>query len=173
MVYWINGPYGVGKSTVAEVLQKELPKAHIFDAEEVGNAIRDNFPEESKYSIIFEGYSLWRETNYKLLKEIYERYDGDIIVPMTLTLPESYEEIIKCLMDSDIKVKYVILDADYMTIHDRIIAGERKRDAGACRISTCAWRRCKMIGMQFISIPATSRQNRLQRKLLESQKSPL
>ena len=70
MIYWINGPYGVGKSTVAEVLQKKLHKAHIFDAEEVGNAIRDNFPEESKYSIIFEGYSLWRETNYKLLKEI-------------------------------------------------------------------------------------------------------
>ena len=39
MIYWINGPYGVGKSTVAEALQKMLPKAHIFDAEEVGNAI--------------------------------------------------------------------------------------------------------------------------------------
>ena len=127
MIYWINGPYGVGKSTVAEALQKKLPKAHIFDAEEVGNAIRDNFPEESKYSIIFEGYSLWRETNYKLLKEIYEKYDGDIIVPMTLIMPESYEEIIKRLMDLDVKVKYVILDADYLTVHDRIIArGEKE-----------------------------------------------
>ena len=108
MVYWINGPYGVGKSTVAEVLQKKLPKAHIFDAEEVGNAIRDNFPEESKYSIIFEGYSLWRETNYNLLKEIYEKYDGDIIVPMTLIMPESYEEIIKRLMDLDVNGSFPI-----------------------------------------------------------------
>ena len=41
---------------------------------------------------------------------------------MTLTLPDSYEEIIKKLMDSDIKVKYIILDADHMTVHDRIIA---------------------------------------------------
>ena len=155
MIYWINGPYGVGKSTVAEALQKMLPKAHIYDAEEVGNAIRDNFPEESKYSIIFEGYSLWRETNYKLLKEIYERYDGDIIVPMTLTLPMSYEEIIKRLIDSDIKVEYVILDADHMTVHDRIIArGEKegcwcmqnidvclealKNDQQAVHIDTCA-----------------------------------
>jgi deoxyadenosine/deoxycytidine kinase len=127
MIYWINGPYGVGKSTVAEILQKKLPKAHIYDAEEVGNAIRDNFPEESKYSVIFEGYSLWRETNYKLLKEICEKYDGDIIVPMALTLTASYEEIIKRLKDSEIKVKYVILDADHMTIHDRIIArGEKE-----------------------------------------------
>ena len=28
MIYWINGPYGVGKSTVAEALQKMLPKAN-------------------------------------------------------------------------------------------------------------------------------------------------
>lgn len=45
MIYWINGAYGVGKSTVAETLQKKLAKAHIFDAEEVGNAVRDNLPE--------------------------------------------------------------------------------------------------------------------------------
>ena len=54
MIYWINGAYGVGKSTVAEYLKKKLNKAHIFDAEEVGNAIRDNYPEESKHSVIFE-----------------------------------------------------------------------------------------------------------------------
>lgn len=56
MIYWINGAYGVGKSTVAEQLRAKLPKAHIFDAEEVGNAVRDNYPEECKHSIIFEGY---------------------------------------------------------------------------------------------------------------------
>ena len=43
MIYWINGAYGVGKSTVAEQLRAKLPKAHIFDAEEVGNAVRDNY----------------------------------------------------------------------------------------------------------------------------------
>ena len=32
MIYWINGAYGVGKSTVAEQLRAKLPKAHIFDA---------------------------------------------------------------------------------------------------------------------------------------------
>ena len=70
MIYWINGAYGVGKSTVAEQLRAKLPKAHIFDAEEVGNAVRDNYPEECKHSIIFEGYPLWRELNCKLLKDI-------------------------------------------------------------------------------------------------------
>ena len=39
MIYWINGAYGVGKSTIAECLKKKLTKAHIFDAEEVERLI--------------------------------------------------------------------------------------------------------------------------------------
>ena len=29
MIYWINGSYGVGKTTIAECLVKELKKAYI------------------------------------------------------------------------------------------------------------------------------------------------
>ena len=44
MIYWINGPYGVGKSALADKLHEINPNSFIFDAEEVGNAIRDNMP---------------------------------------------------------------------------------------------------------------------------------
>lgn len=46
MILWISGPYGVGKSTLAEVLAGQLPGAMIFDAEAVGNAVRGNYPGE-------------------------------------------------------------------------------------------------------------------------------
>ena len=121
MIYWINGAYGVGKSTVAEALCRKLPKAHIFDAEEVGNAVRDNYPEKCKNGILFENYVLWRELNYKLLKDIYEKYEGDILVPMTLTLDVSYVEIIDRLRQDEIPVCCIILDGDWQTIHDRIL----------------------------------------------------
>ena len=138
MIYWINGAYGVGKSTVAECLKKKLNKAHIFDAEEVGNAIRDNYPEESKHSVIFEDYPLWRETNYKLLLDISSKYDGDIIVPMTLIREESYIDIIKKLQDNGISVKYTFLDGDYQTIRDRIISRGEKEDCWCMQnINTC------------------------------------
>ena len=45
MIYWINGSYGVGKTTIAECLAKELKKAYIFNPEAVGNAVRDYHPE--------------------------------------------------------------------------------------------------------------------------------
>ena len=137
-IFWINGAYGVGKSTVAECLQNKLDKAHIFDAEEVGNAIRDNYPNESKHSMIFEDYPLWIETNYKLLLDIFNKYNGDIIVPMTLIREQSYFGIIKMLEDSGISVKYIFLDGDYQTIHDRIIARGEKEDCWCMQnINSC------------------------------------
>lgn len=38
MIIWINGPYGVGKSTLAEALQQKLPNSFLFDAEQIGRA---------------------------------------------------------------------------------------------------------------------------------------
>lgn len=122
MIYWLNGAYGAGKSTVAEKLKERIGNAHIFDAEEVGNAVRDNYPESLKHSIIFDGYPLWREMNVKLLKDMAQRYDGDIIVPMTLILDEAREEIIGGLTDGGIAVLYIFLDADAETLRARILA---------------------------------------------------
>ena len=113
MIYWINGSYGVGKTTIAEALVKELKKAYIFDPEAVGNAVRDNHPQELIFSYIFE--------DYELLKDISSKYDGDIVVPMTLVRKESYNDIIKKLKDDNIKIGYFFLDGDYQTIHDRIL----------------------------------------------------
>lgn len=45
MIVWISGPYGVGKSTIAEAISAKLDNALIFDAEEVGNAVRGNYPD--------------------------------------------------------------------------------------------------------------------------------
>lgn len=49
MIYWISVSYDVGKTTIAEYLVKELKKAYIFDPEAVGNAVRDNHPDELIY----------------------------------------------------------------------------------------------------------------------------
>ena len=42
MIIWISGPYGVGKSTLAEAMATKMNNTLIFDAEEVGNAVREN-----------------------------------------------------------------------------------------------------------------------------------
>ena len=131
MIYWINGAYGVGKTTVANLLKDRLNKAYIFDPELVGNAIRDNYPKEM-FKDTFEEYPLWLETNYRLLSDIYSKYDGDIIVPMTLLKEESYLQIIKRLQDDGFNVIYIFLDGDEQILYHRMVELGREESDGWC-----------------------------------------
>lgn len=67
MIVWLSGAYGVGKSTLAEALCALLPGAAIFDAEEVGNAVRGSYPGQP-YGDIFEDYPLWSSFCCQLLR---------------------------------------------------------------------------------------------------------
>ena len=131
MIYWLNGAYGVGKTTVAEALQPLLSNAHIFDPEMVGNGIRDNYP-DSLFCETYEEYPIWLETNYKLLKDLYERYDGDIIAPMTLLQESSYTAIIGRLLGDGIPARYIYLDADEATLKHRMIDSGREEPDSWC-----------------------------------------
>ena len=131
MIYWLNGAYGAGKSTVAEKLMELLPGAHLFDPELVGNGIRDNYP-ESLFLDTFEQYPLWLELNYKLLKDISSRFDGDIIAPMTLIREGSYDAIIGRLKDDGVDVRYFFLDADEATLRVRLIDSGREEPDSWC-----------------------------------------
>ena len=120
MIIWISGPYGVGKSTLAETMAEKMKNALIFYAEEVGNAVRENYP-DCPYGYVFEDYSLWGEFCYMLLKDIHEKFQKDILVPMTLLREKSYG-IIEKLNRDGIKTHLVVLEASYQTVHDRILA---------------------------------------------------
>ena len=131
MIYWLNGAYGVGKSTVAEALRPLLRNAHIFDPELVGNGVRDNYP-EALFRETFEEYPVWLEANYRLLKDLYERYEGDIIAPMTLLREGSYAAILQRLSDDGVPVRYVFLDADEATLKHRMIDTGRELPDSWC-----------------------------------------
>ena len=120
MIVWISGAYGVGKSTLAEAMAAKMKNALIFDAEEVGNAVRGSYP-DCPYGYIFEDYPLWGEFCYMLLKDVHEKFHKDILVPMTLLRAESYSIIEKLIRDG-IDTRLIVLEASYQTVHDRILA---------------------------------------------------
>lgn len=121
MVIWISGAYGVGKSTLAEALAPQIENSMIFDAEEVGNAVRENYPGQP-YGVVFEDYPLWGEFCYRLIKDLHEHFHKNILVPMTLVRPASYENIISRLMMDGITVHFLVLEASHDNVHDRILA---------------------------------------------------
>lgn len=133
MIYWLNGAYGVGKTTVAKRLLLLLRNAHLFDPELVGDGIRDNYP-EGLFCETYEEYPIWLETNYRLLKDLYERYDGDVVAPMTLLREASYTAVIQRLMGEGVPVKYIFLDCDEATLRHRLVdLGREKPDSWCVR----------------------------------------
>lgn len=120
MIIWISGAYGVGKSALAEAMAAKLENAFIFDTEEVGNAVRGNYP-GCPYGCIFEDYPLWGEFCCALLKNIHENFQKNILVPMTLLRLQSYG-IIEKLKQNGIDTRLIVLEASYKTVHDRILS---------------------------------------------------
>ena len=107
-------------------MAKRMENTLNFDAEEVGNAVRENYP-DCPYGYIFEDYPLWGEFCYLLLKDIHEKFQKNILVPMTLLRKESYK-IIERLNRDGIDTRLIILQANYQTVHDRILARGEEED---------------------------------------------
>ena len=141
MILWINGAFGSGKTTTAVRLNRRLPNSFIYDPENVGQFIRGNtnglFAEGD-----FQDIPLWREMNYKTLGMIAEKYDGTIIVPMTLVNPDYYNEIIGRLIADGVDVRHFILYVTREEIKRRLKKRSfyfflRKEDFGFNAIDRC------------------------------------
>lgn len=46
MIIWLNGAYGSGKTTIAELLHERIFPSWIYDPEEIGDFFRKNLPKE-------------------------------------------------------------------------------------------------------------------------------
>lgn len=132
MIVWINGAYGAGKSTTAELLSARLEESYIFDPEEIGNCVRERKP-KSLWKDDFQEYPSWREMTYLLLKELYEMYEGAIIVPMTILNAGYLDEIIGRLERERIPVLHFVLIAGREQIAERILGRGEAEDCWCMR----------------------------------------
>lgn len=137
MIIWINGAFGSGKTHTAAELHRRLKDSYIYDPEEIGYFIRGHVPEEAKEGD-FQDYALWRKFNYEMLRYNVSKYDGIIIVPMTLTSATYYDEIIGKLRGEGIPLHHYILDADRETLLKRLRSRlEGEKSWAAQQIDRC------------------------------------
>lgn len=116
MIIWINGSFGVGKTTIAEKLKEKLKKSILYDPEKIGEFLVSTLPIKKED---FQDYELWRSFNYELLKFLITKYDF-IIVPMTITNSQYYEEIVGRLIKDNIRVKEFVLMASKENLLNRL-----------------------------------------------------
>jgi hypothetical protein len=118
-IIWLNGAFGSGKTQTAGELHRRLPGSFVFDPEKIGAWIWKNEPSQLRCSD-FQNEPLWREFNYKMLSHICVGFNDVIIVPMTLTNPIYYDELIGKLRADGVIATHVVLAASQETLLKRL-----------------------------------------------------
>jgi len=96
MIVFLNGTFGVGKTTVATKLVERLPGSLLFDAELVGYFLRPIVtPIENPAD--FQDLALWRSLTVTTAQLLRATYDCTLIVPMTSWRLDYFNEVVGAL----------------------------------------------------------------------------
>ena len=124
MIIMINGAFGVGKTTIANELLKELKNSMLFDPEEVGFMLRSVIPPEVKDSEAktgdFQDLKLWKELTVTLANLLIKNYRVNLIVPMTIHNPDYFDYIKNGFKNIDKQTYHFCLIANEDTIYQRL-----------------------------------------------------
>src|SRR5437588_2465948 len=92
MILWINGAFGVGKTTVGRRLLDHWADAVVFDPELVGFLVRLTVPRDA--DVDFQTLPLWRESVLEFALSLDRHYRGPIIVPMCVWARDHHDELL-------------------------------------------------------------------------------
>lgn len=120
-VIWINGSFSAGKTTVAELLVERLGTAFLLDPEVIGAALRDHLVPPLLYSGDFQDLDLWRSFTSDAVRDAARRFDGFVIVPMTIARADYFEEVIGAVARA-VRLDHFTLMASRETILRRELA---------------------------------------------------
>ncbi len=147
--------FGVGKTTVAELLLENLKPAFLLDPEVIGTALYHLVP-PSIYPGDFQDLELWRIFTREAVLDAAKRFDGFVIVPMTIARPEYFGEVVGEIART-VRLDHFTLMASRETIIERERRRPDDRALGFLRPSIAFSRRSRMHGSR-----STSRQRRRQ-----------
>ncbi len=121
MILFINGAFGVGKTTVAQALAACLPNSLLFDPEEVGFFLR-RIVHPVEQPTDFQDLALWRMLTVHTAQALRAVYGRDLIVPMTIWQPAYFAEVVGGLRALEPACYHICLTAPAAVIYDRLQA---------------------------------------------------
>lgn len=137
MIIWINGAFGAGKTQTAFELHRRIPDSFVYDPENAGYFIRKNSPKET-HGDDFQNEKMWRQFNYSMLKHINSKYQGVILVPMTISNPQYLAEIAGTLKAEGMNINHFLLSASRDTLLRRLKGrGDGSNSWQAQQINRC------------------------------------
>lgn len=129
MIIWIDGTYGVGKTTVAKQLKERLGgAAELLESDFYSNETLKKIVKEAEIAHTMPHIGgMLPQNNMRFIKEFKELItkktedtEKKVIVDMALTKIECKENLFDCLQKEGKSIKHIILTADIETIKERI-----------------------------------------------------
>ena len=100
MILFINGPFGVGKTTVARLLVQKLPRTILYDPEIIGGVLHRVLGPLTKVED-YQDYTLWRRLvvgGARLSRRVSGR---TMVIPMTVRRRDAFEPLVEGLRRVD------------------------------------------------------------------------
>ena len=131
MIVWINGTFGVGKTSTATRLVADDPRLRLFDPEWVGYLLVNNLADHPVTD--FQHLPPWRTLTPIVADEVV-RFTGQSLVAVQTVLVEEYwHEIVEGLARLGHDVVHVVLKADPDVVRRRIDSDKIETTARAWR----------------------------------------
>jgi predicted kinase len=118
VIVLLNGPFGVGKTTVGRLLVERLEGARLFDPERVGFALRRTV---ARGVSDYQNLRSWRALTV-LGARLNRLVASTVVMPMTLWRQDVHDEITAGLRSVDSRVAPFLLTAEERILRARIFA---------------------------------------------------
>lgn len=122
MIIWLNGPFGVGKTTAAAELVSRHPDWAIVDTEHVGYLLRPVLDAHDPVRD-FQDWPAWRRLVVSTLVALHDQLQTTILVPQTVIVEDYWLEISAGLAEAGVPLVPITLDVS-VDAHERRISDD-------------------------------------------------
>ena len=119
MIIFVNGSFGVGKTSVAELLVNRIPDSLLYDPEEVGVCLSNMLRPIEQFED-FQDLTMWRTLTITTAQLLKRTYGCTLVMPMTIWYQPYFHEIITGLKQFETDLLHFCLTANTKTIFERL-----------------------------------------------------
>ena len=118
MIVWLNGPFGVGKTTTTRALLDRLPGWRSFDPEHVGYMLRAGLSHLEQGD--FQHLPPWRALVPAVLEQVGSFTGAHLVAPQTVLVEQYWRELSEGFAARALDVLHVVLDVSPEVLEARI-----------------------------------------------------
>jgi len=124
MVVFINGSFGIGKTTVARLLAAQLHRGAVFDPEPLGLVLMHLGAIGAPRKDDFQDLVAWRWLGTRAIR-LARGFRSNVVVPMAFTNLAYLGEFLSYLRDRGVPTLHFCLTAPHSVVLERLHARQR------------------------------------------------